>query len=97
MIAISVCNKVNSGWSKYIQRWWIFWSYVDTLKEGVDQHRKRECLKDAISKCKAYLLVGKQKWTHKKVDKASDESTYKTNAVYKKRELKEKYKTMEKP
>ena len=75
MIAILVCNKVNSGWSKYIQRCWIFWSYVDTLKEGVGQHRKREFLKDAISKCKAYLLGGKQKWTHKKVDKAGVEST----------------------
>ena len=32
---------------------------VDRLKEGVEQHRKRECLKNAISKNKAYLLFGK--------------------------------------
>ena len=34
---------------------------VDTLKEGIEQHRKRECLKSVISKGKAYLLGSK--WT----------------------------------
>ena len=32
---------------------------VDTLKEGIEQHRKRECLKSIISKGKAYLLGSK--------------------------------------
>ena len=49
---------------------------VDTPKEGVEQRRKRECLKGAISKGKAYLLGGK--WTQEKVDKASDEKSEKT-------------------
>ena len=32
-----------------------FGDTVDTPKEGIEQHRKRECLKGAISKGKAYL------------------------------------------
>ena len=32
---------------------------VDTLKEDIEQHRKRECLKSIISKGKAYLLGSK--------------------------------------
>ena len=32
---------------------------VDTLKEGIEQHRKRESLKDAISDGKVYLQGGK--------------------------------------
>ena len=51
-----------------------FGDTVDTPKEGVEQHRKRECLKGAISKGKAYLLRGKQKWTQGKVNKARDET-----------------------
>ena len=35
-----------------------FGDAVDTPKEGAEQHRKRECLKDVISKGKAYLLGG---------------------------------------
>ena len=34
---------------------------VDIPKEGVDQHRNRECLKGAISKGKGYLPGGKEK------------------------------------
>ena len=34
-----------------------FFGYsVDTPKEGIEQHRKRECLKSVISKGKVYLL-----------------------------------------
>ena len=34
-----------------------FFGYsVDTPKEGIEQHRKRECLKCVISKGKVYLL-----------------------------------------
>ena len=47
---------------------------VDRLKEGVEQHRKRECLKNAISKNKAYLLLGKKQRTHESVDKAINET-----------------------
>ena len=32
-----------------------FGDTVDTPKEGIEQHRKRECLKGAISNGKAYL------------------------------------------
>ena len=63
---------------------------VDTPKENIEQHRKRQCLKSAISKGKAYLLGGKQKWTQGKVDKASNETINKTYADYKPGELNEK-------
>ena len=45
---------------------------ADTLKESIEQHKKREELKNAIDKGKAHLLGSK--WTHKRVDKASDET-----------------------
>ena len=61
---------------------------VDTPKEGMKQHRKREYLKSVIGSGKAHL-VG-HKWTQEKVDKASDEVINKTYAEYKQRELKEK-------
>ena len=67
----------------------IFGDTVDTPKEGVEQHRKRECLKDVINKGKAYLLGGKQKYTQEKVDQASDETINKTYAVYVQGELNE--------
>ena len=35
---------------------------ADTPKEGIEQHKKRECLKSAIDKGKGYLLG--TKWTH---------------------------------
>ena len=60
----------------------------DTPKESVEQHRKRECLKCAISKRKAYLLGSK--WTQEKVHKASNETINKTYTEYKQRELNEK-------
>ena len=62
-----------------------FGDVVDTPKGGTEQHRKREYLKGAIDKGK----LG-HKWTHKKVDKASDEIINKTYAEYKQRELNEK-------
>ena len=86
MVAISTFNKGNDWCWKYIKRWWLFW--IDTPKEGTEQHRKRECLKSVISKGKAYLLGSK--WTQEKVDKASDETINKTHAAYKQRELNEK-------
>ena len=66
-----------------------FEDVIDTPKEGIKQHKKRECLKGAIDKGKTYLLG--HKWTHGKVDKASDETIDKTYAEYKQRELNEKY------
>ena len=65
-----------------------FGEIVDTPKEGIEQHRKRECLKSVVGSGKAYLLG--RKWTHEKVDKASDETINKTYAEYKQRELNEK-------
>ena len=61
---------------------------VETPKEGIGQHKKREELKSAIDKGKKHLLG--DKWTHGRVDKASDEIINKTYAEYKQRELNEK-------
>ena len=58
---------------------------VDTPKEGIQQHIKREELKSIIDKGK----LG-HKWTHKRVNKASDEVINKTHAETKQRELNEK-------
>ena len=62
-----------------------FGDVFDTPKEGIEQHKKREELKSIIDKSK----LG-HKWTHKIVDKASDEVIHKTYAEYKQRELNEK-------
>ena len=43
---------------------------VDTPKEGVEQHRKRECLKDAIKEGK--VLGSKKQWTVRKAYEASE-------------------------
>ena len=67
-----------------------FGDSVDTPKEGIEQHRKREGLKIIIIKGRAYLLGSK--WTQGKVDKASDKTINKTYAEYKQRELNEKSK-----
>ena len=65
-----------------------FGDIVDTPKEGIEQHKKRECLKSAIDRGKAYLLGSK--WTHERVDKTSDEEINKAYAEYKQREVTEK-------
>ena len=65
----------------------LFGDIVDTPKESTEQHKKRECLKSVIDKGKGHLL---EKWTHEKVDKASDETINKKYAEYKQRELNEK-------
>ena len=64
-----------------------FGDIVDTPKEVIEQHKKRECLKNVVDKGKAHLLG---KWTHEREDKASDETINKKNAEYKQRELNEK-------
>ena len=68
-----------------------FGDIVDTLKEGIGQHKKRERLKSVKDKGKLM-----HKWTHERVDKASDEIIYKTYAEYKQRELNEKVEKTEK-
>ena len=65
-----------------------FGDIVDTLEKGIDQHKKRECLKSAIGSGKAYLLGCK--WTQEKVNRASDGTINKTYDAYKQVELKEK-------
>ena len=62
-----------------------FGDVVDTPKEATEQHKKPEELKSIIDKGR----VG-HKWTHKRVDKASDEIINKTYTEYKQRELNEK-------
>ena len=62
-----------------------FGDVVDTPKEGTGQHKKREELKSIIDKGKL-----EHKWTHKRIDKTSDEFINKTYAEYKQRELNEK-------
>ena len=61
---------------------------VDTSKEGIEQHKKRECLKIVIDKGKAHFLG--HKWTHGRVDKASDEIINKMYTEYRQRGLNEK-------
>ena len=65
-----------------------FGDIVDTPKGGIEQHKKRECLKSIKEKGKTHLLW--RKWTHERVDKANDESINKTYAEYKQHELNEK-------
>ena len=65
-----------------------FGDIVDTPKEGIEQHEKREYLKSVTDRGKAYLLG--HKWTQEKVDKASNKIVNKTYAECKQRELNEK-------
>ena len=62
-----------------------FGDIVDTPKEGIEQHKKREYLKSVIDKGKVHLLG--HKWTHRRVDKASDETINKTYGEYKAKEM----------
>ena len=64
-----------------------FGDIVDKLKDSFEQHKKQECLKSVIDKGKGHLLG---KWTHAKMDKASDETMNKKYAEQKHRELNEK-------
>ena len=53
-----------------------FGDIVDTPKEGIEQHKKREYLMNVINKGRAHLLG--HKWTHESVDKTSNETINKT-------------------
>ena len=64
-----------------------FGDVVDTPREAIEQHKKREELKIVIGKGKMHLLG--HKWTHGSVGKASDEIINKTYVEYKQRELNE--------
>ena len=68
----------------YIFDYDVFGDIVDTRKEGIEQHKKRECLKSVIDKGKGHLLGN---WTHERVAEASDETINKKYADYKQREL----------
>ena len=72
-----------------------FGDVVDTPNEGIEQHRKRECLKGVISMGKTHLLG--HKWTYERVDKASHETINKTYALYKQRDMNKKGKKLERP
>ena len=63
----------------------VFSDVIDTSREDIEQHKKREELKSIVDKGK----LG-HKWTHRRVDKASDEIINKTYAEYKQREINEK-------
>ena len=65
-----------------------FGDVVYTPKEDIEQHKKRECLKSVINKGKTHLLG--HKWTHGRVDQASDKIIKKTHAEYRQHELNEK-------
>ena len=88
LVAIWTSTKGNGWYWKILNDDDFFGDTVDTPKEGIEQYKKRECLKGVISNGKSYLL--KCKWTQRKVDKASDETINKTYADYKQRELNEK-------
>ena len=61
---------------------------VDTPKEVIEQHKKRECLKGDIDKGKGYLL--ESKWTHERVHKGSNETINKKYTEYIQRKFNEK-------
>ena len=65
-----------------------FGDIVDTPKEVIEQHKKRECLKSVIDRGRAHLL-GSKWWTQERLDKASDEIINKMYAEYRQRELNE--------
>ena len=57
-----------------------FGDIVDTPKEGIEQHKNRECLNSVLDKGKGHLLG---KWKHERLDKARDETINKKYAEYK--------------
>ena len=60
MVVILSCNK-DMVVEKILNDVEFFADIADTPKEDVEQHRKQECLKQAISKTKVYLLGYKKK------------------------------------
>lgn len=64
--------KVISGVEKIVNNDEFFAGTVHTPKEGVDQQRKRKCLKGVTNKGKTDLASNHKQWTHERVDKASN-------------------------
>ena len=60
-----------------------FGDNVNTPKEGSEQYKKQDFLKSATDRGKLH------KWTHERVEKASDETINKTYAAYRQYELSE--------
>ena len=58
----------------------IFGDVADTPKEEIEQHKNQKELKSVIDKDNAHLLG--HKWTHGRVDKASDETINKRYVEY---------------
>ena len=71
--------KIITGVGDILKDDEFFGDVVDTPKEGIEQHRKREYLKGVIDRSKV------DKWTHEGMDKASDETINKTYAKYRQR------------
>ena len=71
--------KVMADVGEILNDYEFFGDAVDTQKEGTEQHRKREELKSVMDKDKAHLLGCK--WTHGRVDKASNETISKRYAA----------------
>ena len=57
MVAISTCNKGNDCVESMLNDDQFFADTADTPREGIEQHKKGECLNSAISKGK--ILGGK--------------------------------------
>ena len=51
-VVLLTFNKDDPCCRKYIKRWRFFEDGADTPKDGVEQHRKQECLKGVIRKRK---------------------------------------------
>ena len=68
-----------------------FEDVVDTPKEGVEQRKKRETLKDVIEHGKAKFLPGKKgKWSSAEIDKKTDEEVEKLYNIYMQRQVQAK-------
>ena len=84
-MAILIFNKSKTDIGDILNDNDFFVDVVDTPKEGIEQHKKQECLKSVIDKGK----LG-HKWTHGRVGKASDETINKTYSEYEAKELSKK-------
>ena len=65
-----------------------FFDEVDTPKEGMENHEKREFLKELITQGKK--LPGKKPWTVELIDQASNEEVEKLHSKYTQKELQHK-------
>ena len=64
---------------------------VDTPKEGVEQRKKREALKDVIDHGKAHFLPGKKgEWSTENINKKNDEEVDKLYNIYMQRQVQAK-------